>query len=115
MTIRTRFVSLVTIALVLTWSSCVNAGGIVTINFPGDLASSCGAGCRNATAGGFRISPETHYDTVVTFACTIDGCPRGIGWDRDGDRNPDYLGSSSSSRLLSVSLLFPPDRPLYRP
>jgi hypothetical protein len=108
MTTRTRFVSIVTMALVLTWSSCVNAGGIVTINFPADLADPCPGGCsHNTTADGFRISPEEHYDRVVVGF--PDNFP-GIGWDQFGD-NSDYLGSYSSSRLL---LSFP-GRPLYRP
>jgi hypothetical protein len=95
MTTRTRFVGLVTMALVFTWFSFASAGGIVTLDFPADLVDTCVPICsRNATADGFRISAETHYDRVVTFGCTVDGCPPGIGWDRDGDRNSEYLGSS---------------------
>jgi hypothetical protein len=91
MTTRTRFVSIVTAALVIIWSSYVSAG-ILTINFPADLADPCTLICtHNTTADGFRISPQFHYDTfVVHFPIGLPG----IGWDNNSSLNPDYLGSS---------------------
>ena len=80
----------ITTAIVIMWSSYVSAG-IVTINFPTDLASPCTLACLDTTADGFRISPEHHYDTVVVHP--PNGLP-GIGWDADGGVNPGYLGSS---------------------
>src|SRR5215470_827333 len=95
MATRTRFVSIVTVALVLLWSSYVGAG-VLTIDFPADLANypACRTICRNTTADGFRISPSAHYDTVVF---TPLGEPPqfnvpGIGWDGTFGPNPDYLG-----------------------
>jgi hypothetical protein len=42
----TRFIGIVTAALVIIWSSSVSAG-IVAINFPGDLADPCVSGCSH--------------------------------------------------------------------
>jgi len=88
MATRTWFVSIFTVALVIICSSYVNAG-IVTINFPTDLADPCIEICtHNTTADGLRISPEFHYDTFV-----VNGGGPGIGWDANNSvLNPDYLG-----------------------
>src|SRR5262245_61986281 len=97
MATRTRLVSIVTAALVIIWSSYVSAG-IVTINFPTDLASPCTEGCvHNTTADGFRISPSDHYDASVVGVASpcppATSCPvPGIGWDFQHTPNPDYLG-----------------------
>jgi len=96
MATRTRLVSIVTAALVIIWSSYVSAG-IVTINFPTDLASPCTIDCLNTTADGFRISPSDHYDAVVVGVASpcppATTCPvPGIGWDFSHTPNPDYLG-----------------------
>src|SRR5215467_10552211 len=92
MATRTRFISIVIAPLVIIWSSYASAG-IVTINFPADLASPCTFVCLNTTADGFRISPQHHYDTVVLTSIIPTSLP-GIGWDASGGANPDYLGSS---------------------
>src|SRR5262245_22964306 len=88
---RVKFVGAITTAIVIIWSSYVSAG-IVTINFPTDLADPCISICtHNTTADGFRISPKFHYDTFVVNPC----CPLlpGIGWDANNFvPNPDYLG-----------------------
>ena len=84
------FLPAITTAIVIMWAAYVSAG-IVTINFPTDLASPCTLACLDTTADGFRISPEHHYDTVVVHP--PNGLP-GIGWDADGGVNPGYLGSS---------------------
>ena len=90
MATRTRFISIVIAPLVIIWSSYASAG-IVTINFPADLASPCTFVCLNTTADGFRISPQHHYDTIV-LTSTIPTSLPGIGWDASGGVNPDYLG-----------------------
>jgi hypothetical protein len=74
------------------WSSYATAG-IVTINFPADLADqTCLQFCiQNNTADGFRISPEFHYDTFL-FVSNV--AVRGIAVDNLGSFNPGYLGAS---------------------
>ena len=95
----------------LNMSSGYVYAGVITINFPTDLADPRHLTFHNTTAKGFRISPGCHYDISVAVDTTT--LP-GIGWDRSGcpPNNPESLGgelyvddNGSPFTLLSVNSL----------
>jgi len=64
--------------------------GVLTLNFPGDLSSN-GVGCcnpSNTNADGFRISPNYHFDTIVSNGIDFIFYPA-IAWDTSGSKSPD--------------------------
>jgi hypothetical protein len=88
---------------VLLWPLTARAG-IVTINFPDDVAPGTTTSNGNATADGFRISPSGEY-TLVTSGGGPGIIAHGIGWDSDGPPNPAYLGPMK----ISTASLFVDD------
>jgi len=93
------FVSSVATAFVTMWSGYVDAG-VLTINFPTDLADNSPLPVfHNSTADGFRISPRCHFDNVVNVG-GLNPLP-GIGWDSAGCGNfPSGFNSAQPSYCL---------------
>jgi hypothetical protein len=92
MTKRIAVAGVITTAFIITWVSYASAG-LLTINFPTDLADKQSLFRHNSTADGFRVSPNFHYDIEVIGR---GGIVPGIGWDGDSLPNPDYLGPPTS-------------------
>jgi len=91
------FVSALIAAFVTMWYSPATAG-VLTINFPTDLADPGFEVKHNTTAQGFRISPSCHYDSGLSNGLS------GIGWDRAGcpPFNLEYLGHPGTLPGLSI-------------
>jgi len=85
-------VSALATAVVTMWSGYVYAG-VLTINFPDDLADKGSLINQNSTAAGFRISPRFHFDDSVNTNSSF--IVPGIGWDESSSSNPQYLGPST--------------------
>jgi hypothetical protein len=101
---RPRLFGLIRLAVVvgaLLWPLAARAG-IVTVNFPDDVAPGTTTSNGNATADGFRISPSGEY-TLVGSGGGPETIAHGIGWDSDGPPNSAYLGPM---KVSTASLFF---------
>ncbi len=67
--------------------------GMITIDFPQDVAPGATISNSNTTADGFRISPSGEYELVNSGGGGL--IKSGLGWDSDGPGNPFYLGPAN--------------------
>ena len=82
-------------------SPAIAQAGVMTIDFPQDVAPSTTVNNGNAVADGFRISPSSEY-TLVTGGAGFGVIDQGIGWDSDGPLNQHYLGANAMNASLFV-------------
>lgn len=76
------------------FSPVIAQAGVMTIDFPQDVAPSATVNNGNGVADGFRISPSSEYTLVAPGGDPPGLIAQGIGWDSDGLGNQHYLGSA---------------------